>query len=527
MSAVSGTRAGSRWGPALYALGATTCVAGFLLHLPMFFAARSEHYRLAGMPMDGAMIAGMALLVAGLVVALVGLVLGTAPRGQVVTTTFVALDRSRLTRRHAIILVTVAVAVVIDLTKTTTLAFAMPGMAVEYGLKSPANPTGEVPVSLLALAGLTGTVLGSLLWGWLADVLGRRAAIMLASVVFVSTAACGAMPSFGWNLVMCLAMGAGAGGMLPIAYSLLTEIVPARHRGWLVILIGGNTAGAYALTSWLAGELTPTFGWRALWLIGAPTGLLLVVLSRFVPESPRFLMATGRPEEAARVMQRLGVEAGGDQPQPATHARRSTLLTAVCALALAAGVLQFGFQLWMPANLQQLGFSPRDTDFMLRDAALLGAPVTLAVALAYGLWNAKLTMILLSVATAVAVSAFALLPDDLVLDRGVAVPLLMLPLAGISALGAAVIAYAAELAHTGHRGRVTGLVAGATKFGGLAVVGWSTLGMAAPTITATAVVGVVPLVVALVAFARVVALDPRDVPLDGALQPELDPVPVP
>ena len=52
-------------------------------------------------------------------------------------------------------------------------------------------------------------------------------------------------------------MGLGVGGMLPVAYALLAETIPARHRGWLMVLVGADVAGAYVLTSWLAAALVP------------------------------------------------------------------------------------------------------------------------------------------------------------------------------------------------------------------------------------------------------------------------------
>src|SRR6185437_16554576 len=96
------------------------------------------------------------------------------------------------------------------------------------------------------------------------------------------------------------------GGMLPICYALLAETIPARHRGWLMILIGADIAGAYILTSWLATALVPTYSWRILWLIGLPTGVVFVLLNRWIPESPRFLLTQGRDAEARAVMERYG-----------------------------------------------------------------------------------------------------------------------------------------------------------------------------------------------------------------------------
>ena len=61
--------------------------------------------------------------------------------------------------------------------------------------------------------------------------------------MFIATSICGAMPGFAWNLLMCFLMGAAVGGMLPIAFALLAETIPARHRSWLMVLIGGDVAG--------------------------------------------------------------------------------------------------------------------------------------------------------------------------------------------------------------------------------------------------------------------------------------------
>src|SRR5262249_54434032 len=178
--------------------------------------------------------------------------------------------------------------------KPTSLAFVAPGITKEYGLKSALNPHGHPAAALLPLFGITGTVLGSLLWGWLGDRMGRKAAMLLAGVIFVGTSICGAMPSFSLNLLMCFVMGLGAGGMLPVSFTLLSETIPARHRGWLMVLIGGDIAGAYVITSWLSESLTPTYSWRILWLIGLPTGLLFILLTPWGPESPPYPFAVGQ-----------------------------------------------------------------------------------------------------------------------------------------------------------------------------------------------------------------------------------------
>src|SRR5437763_16606947 len=97
--------------------------------------------------------------------------------------------------------------------------------------------------------------------------------------MFGGTSSCGAMPSLYWNVGMCFMMGAAAGGMLPVTYALLAEMMPSKHRGWALVLVGGvGAVGGYFAASGLSALLPPSCGWRSLWLLTLPTGLSLVVL---------------------------------------------------------------------------------------------------------------------------------------------------------------------------------------------------------------------------------------------------------
>src|SRR5436190_12765498 len=125
--------------------------------------------------------------------------------------------------------------------------------------------------------------------------------------MFVGTSICGAMPSLAWNIGMCFMMGAAAGGMLPVTYALLAEMMPSRHRGWSLVLVGGlGAVGGYFAASGLSAVLQPIFGWRILWLLNLPTGLSLILLGAFIPESAKFLLQQGRRTEAQKVMARFG-----------------------------------------------------------------------------------------------------------------------------------------------------------------------------------------------------------------------------
>ena len=203
------------------------------------------------------------------------------------------------------------------------------------------------------------------------------------------------MPDFFWNLGMCFLMGLGVGGMLPIAYALLAETIPARHRGWLMVLVGADVAGAYILTRWLAAERVPVYSWRIRWLIGLPTGVLFIMLNRWIPEAPRFLLATGRPEAARSVMERYGAKVRVESPatpplQVPLESRWRALIEPrligatleVTSLGVGCGLVLFGFNLGMPTNLRKLGFAQADAIF--RNSTLIGFPLTFVVAWMYG-----------------------------------------------------------------------------------------------------------------------------------------------
>ena len=486
---------------------------GVLLHLPMYIGGRDMGYRLAGMPVDTPMLVGMFLITVGLIAAIYGLYppSAEATAGRVSRIRVRALDDAPMRPAHVGLLVVMAIAVTIDVMKPTTLAFVVPGMAQEYGLRSPLNPGGTVPVALLPLSGITGTVLGSFLWGWLGDRIGRRASIMLAGIIFISTSICGSMPNYTWNFVMCFIMGLGVGGMLPIAYALMAETIPARHRGWLMVLIGGDIAAAYIITSWLASSLVPDFSWRILWLLGAPTGLLLILLNRWIPESPRYLLAAGRDAEARAVMERYGArvveEPSELEAEAVVKSRWSELLrmpllsqtTVVALLGIGSGLVLFGFNLWIPTNLRTLGFA--DADEILRNSALIGFPLNILVAWMYGFWSSKKTILLLTSLTAAALFGFVIAGNSIVENRLLLYTLLVIPIWGISSVVAVLSVYSSEIYPTRIRSRGAGLAAGASKAGGVLIIALVAFGIAAPSIATVALIGAIPMTLSVFALA--------------------------
>jgi len=404
--------------------------------------------------------------------------------------------------------------------KPTSLAFIAPGIAKEYGLKSPLNPHASgLPVALYPLSGISGTVVGSFLWGWFGDKVGRRASIMLAAILFIAVSTCATMPTFPLNLFTCFVMGLGVGGMLPITFALMAETIPARHRGWVMVLIGGDVAGAYIITSWLASTIAAPehFGWRMLWLVGFPTGLILILLNRWIPESPRFLLQHGRDAEARAIMERYGavvVESDDSLLKVEKDVKsrfaqlfgRAFIGLSVIVLLLGVGIgfVQYGFQQWIPSNLVKLGFKDVTAAKILRDSALIGFPLNFPIAWLYGFWSAKKTIILMCCMTLSALIGFVVAPTSSLVHHGqqttLLYVLLIIPIWGISSLTAVMIAYASEVYPTKIRARGSGLAAGATKFGGVLILAIVAAAIAAPSIRLTALYGAVPLTLAVVAM---------------------------
>jgi putative MFS transporter len=496
-------------------IGALAVTAGVVLHLPMYVEARHMGFHMAGMSVDSTMALGMVLIVVGLAAAFWGLVPPPPdPAADGTRIRVEALDEVPIRPAHVALILVMAAAVTIDVMKPATLSFVLPGMAREYGLKSPLHPAGGVPAALLPLCGIGGTVLGSFLWGWMGDRLGRRPSILMAAITFIATSICGSMPSFALNMLMCFVMGLGVGGMLPIMFTIMAETIPARHRGWLLVLIGGDVAGAYIITSWLAASLVPALSWRILWLIGFPTGMLLILLSRWIPESPRFLLAHGRADEAAAVMKRYGAVVVRETEEPAAEAvgegaglvqlLREPFLRAtvtVVLLGLGIGLVSFGFQLWIPSNLQKLGLGEAVANRLLRDSALIGFPFNFLVAWLYGYWSSKRTLILVTGLTALSLFGFVLAGGAVATNRVLLYALLVMPIWGISSVVAVLSAYTAEIYPTRLRSRGSGLAAGFSKAGGVLIIALVVLAVAPPSIAGTALIGAVPLALAALAVA--------------------------
>src|SRR6266478_7530514 len=190
-----------------------------------------------------------------------------------------------------------------------TLAGSIAGALQE----SPVLHFDAEEVGLVGTAYLVGAVTGAVVFGYLTDRLGRRKLFFVTLGLYLVATAATALSWDFWSFAVFRALtGAGIGGEYTAINSAIQEFVPPRFRGRTDLAINGSfwigaalgALGAVVLLQ--PGRLPPDWGWRAAFGIGAVLGLGILLLRRWVPESPRWLMLHARLDECETVI--TGIE---------------------------------------------------------------------------------------------------------------------------------------------------------------------------------------------------------------------------
>lgn len=160
--------------------------------------------------------------------------------------------------------------------------------------------------SLFLSATFIGLAAGAAFAGWLSDRFGRAFSFQFNLILFGSLSLASSLaPSMPWLIAMRGLMSVGMGAELVMCYGLIAEMVPAASRGRYLGLLGAFAGLGVAVTSLLSVFIVPSFGWRAMFVIGGVGTLMVWWLRRNMPESPRWLETVGRHEEAEAILLKL------------------------------------------------------------------------------------------------------------------------------------------------------------------------------------------------------------------------------
>lgn len=360
-----------------------------------------------------------------------------------------------------------------DAMQVLAVGFTAASIAATFGLTVPqALQTGT--------AFFLGMLLGAIGFGRMADRYGRRR-------VLIVTVACDAVfgilsifaPDFTILLILRFLTGAAVGGTLPVDYAMMAEFLPAKNRGrWLVLLEGFWAVGTLvvALAAWLASLSGVEDAWRYIFAVTAFPALIGVGLRFLVPESPLYLLRTGRSEEAKVVVNSMLKTNGRAELDARTAIAQSAATKGqglfspalrqrsimVLAIWFLVSVSYYGVFTWMPARLAGEGFGfVRGYGFLVLVALAQIPGYALA---AYGVekWGRKPTLIGFCLLSALGCLLFTLATTGTI----IAVSLLLMSFALLGTWGA-LYAYTPELYPTESRATGMGAAGAMARLGGL------------------------------------------------------------
>lgn len=261
---------------------------------------------------------------------------------------------------------------------------ALPLLMDDWGLTA-------VQAGMLASTALAGMMFGAMIFGSLADKIGRKKVIMICIVLFSGLTFAGGFASNPTEFaILRFLAGLGIGGVMPNLVALTSEYAPQKMRSTLVTTMFSGYAVGGVVAALLGAWLTPSFGWEVMfWIAGIPL-FLLPIIWKFLPESLTFIVKQNRQKEAQHIVRRLAPEvkvaddtlfelAQVDVPESASVAslfkRGRAVNTLLFWLAFFSCLLtMYALSSWLPKLMMAAGYS-MDNSLMFMMVMNIGAVI--------------------------------------------------------------------------------------------------------------------------------------------------------
>ncbi|MGI6285819.1 MFS transporter [Neomoorella humiferrea] len=328
------------------------------------------------------------------------------------------LERLPLTSYQKMIFGIIATAWFFDSMDLGMLTFVLGSLKTYFNLNT-------AQAGLLSSMSFLGMFIGAASAGMLADRFGRKLVFQWSMVLWgTASILCAFAPNVETLMLYRVLLGMGMGMEFPIGQSLVSEFIPAQHRGRYIALLEGFWPIGFIGAGILAYIILPIGGWRWVFIAEGIPAIFVLIIRRIVPESPRWLDDVGRHEEADQVMTMIENKVrealgGRELPEPKAvlvtenrgerrfsflelwapgYARRTVMVWSLWFFALLG---YYGLTTWLGALLQQAGYAVTKSVFYTILISLAGIPGFFTSAYLVEAWGRKGTCILMLMGSAV------------------------------------------------------------------------------------------------------------------------------
>lgn len=408
------------------------------------------------------------------------------------------LERLPLTRYQRCIFLIIATAWLFDSMDLAAMTFVLGSIKTEFGLSTAA-------AGFVASSSFFGMFVGAALAGVLSDRFGRKPVFQFSMVIWgVGSLLCGLCANASQLVGARVLLGVGMGMELPIALTLVSEFLPTRVRGKYSAILEGFLPVGFVAAGILVYFLMPVTGWRGVFIALAAPSLLLLVIRRAVPESPRWLETVGRDADAEctvsaieeKVRHRSGMvtlppiakipdalEVGRHSTLEilaelwrAPYARRTLMLWVVWFFTLLG---YYGLTSWLGALLQAAGYQATKSVFYTIIISTAGIPGFFFAAWLLEAWGRKKASILMLLGSALTAYIYGQcaalkLPIGAVVAAGLAMQFFFF------GMWCVIYAYTPELYPTRARATGAGMASSIGRLG--SIIGPYAIGVALPVI---------------------------------------------